>query len=70
MGVTAEGAGMSELVEVMLSVNGQNYALRLEPRCTLLDAIRGESPQDLLSGFVADSPLEESGFEPLVPLTP
>jgi carbon-monoxide dehydrogenase small subunit len=31
---------MSEPVEVALSVNGRNYALRMEPRRTLLDAIR------------------------------
>ena len=33
---------MSELVDVSLTVNGQPYALRLEPRRTLLDAIRDE----------------------------
>ena len=33
---------MSELVEVTLSINGRDYALRLEPRRTLLDAIREE----------------------------
>jgi carbon-monoxide dehydrogenase small subunit len=31
---------MSEPVEITLSVNSRNYALRLEPRRTLLDAIR------------------------------
>ena len=31
---------MSEPVEITLSVNGRDYALRLEPRRTLLDAIR------------------------------
>jgi carbon-monoxide dehydrogenase small subunit len=31
---------MSEPIEITLSVNGQDYALRLEPRRTLLDAIR------------------------------
>jgi carbon-monoxide dehydrogenase small subunit len=31
---------MSEPVEVTLSINGRDYALRLEPRRTLLDAIR------------------------------
>jgi aerobic carbon-monoxide dehydrogenase small subunit len=31
---------MSEPVEITLSVNGRNYELRLEPRRTLLDAIR------------------------------
>ena len=33
---------MTELVDVALSVNGRRYALRLEPRRTLLDAIRDE----------------------------
>jgi len=33
---------MTELVDVALSVNGRSYALRLEPRRTLLDAIRDE----------------------------
>ncbi len=33
---------MTELVDVALSVNGQSYALRIEPRRTLLDAIRDE----------------------------
>jgi carbon-monoxide dehydrogenase small subunit len=33
---------MSELVDVSLTVNGQPYALRVEPRRTLLDAIRDE----------------------------
>ncbi len=33
---------MTELVDVALSVNGRGYALRLEPRRTLLDAIRDE----------------------------
>ena len=33
---------MSEPVEITLSVNGRNYALRLEPRRTLLDAIRDD----------------------------
>src|SRR5882672_8941603 len=33
---------MSELVDVTLNVNGQPYALRVEPRRTLLDAIRDE----------------------------
>lgn len=33
---------MSEPIEVTLSVNGQDYPLRLEPRRTLLDAIREE----------------------------
>ena len=31
---------MSEPVDITLSVNGRDYALRLEPRRTLLDAIR------------------------------
>ena len=31
---------MTELVEVALTVNGRSYALRLEPRRTLLDAVR------------------------------
>ena len=31
---------MSELVDVRLSVNGHSFLLRLEPRRTLLDAIR------------------------------
>ncbi len=33
---------MSGQVDVTLSVNGRRYALRLEPRRTLLDAIRDE----------------------------
>ena len=33
---------MSGPVEVTLSINGRNYPLRLEPRRTLLDAIREE----------------------------
>ncbi len=33
---------MSKLVDVTLTVNGQPYALRVEPRRTLLDAIRDE----------------------------
>src|SRR4030095_3676672 len=33
---------MSEPVDVTLSVNGRDYALRLEPRRTLLDTIREE----------------------------
>jgi len=33
---------MTELVDVTLTVNGRSYALRLEPRRTLLDAIRDE----------------------------
>jgi carbon-monoxide dehydrogenase small subunit len=33
---------MTELVEMTLSVNGRSYALRLEPRRTLLDAIRDD----------------------------
>ena len=33
---------MSELVDVRLTVNGRSFALRLEPRRTLLDAIRDE----------------------------
>ena len=33
---------MSELLDVTLNVNGQPYALRVEPRRTLLDAIRDE----------------------------
>ncbi len=33
---------MSEPVEVTLSINGRDYPLRLEPRRTLLDAMRDE----------------------------
>ena len=33
---------MSDTVDVTLSVNGRDYPLRLEPRRTLLDAIREE----------------------------
>jgi aerobic carbon-monoxide dehydrogenase small subunit len=33
---------MSEPVEITLNVNGRDYLLRLEPRRTLLDAIREE----------------------------
>jgi carbon-monoxide dehydrogenase small subunit len=33
---------MTERVDITLSINGRGYPLRLEPRCTLLDAIREE----------------------------
>jgi aerobic-type carbon monoxide dehydrogenase small subunit (CoxS/CutS family) len=33
---------MTELVDVVLRVSGRSYALRVEPRRTLLDAIRDE----------------------------
>ena len=33
---------MTEFVDLTLNVNGRSYALRLEPRRTLLDAIRDE----------------------------
>lgn len=33
---------MSDIVDLMLTVNGRRYALRLEPRRTLLDAIRDD----------------------------
>jgi carbon-monoxide dehydrogenase small subunit len=33
---------MTEPIDVRLTVNGRNYALRLEPRRTLLDALREE----------------------------
>src|SRR5258708_25476978 len=33
---------MTALVDVTLNVNGRSHALRLEPRRTLLDAIRDE----------------------------
>jgi carbon-monoxide dehydrogenase small subunit len=33
---------MSEVLDITLTVNGRAYALRLEPRRTLLDAIRDE----------------------------
>ena len=33
---------MSDAVDVTLTINGRNYPLRLEPRRTLLDAIRDE----------------------------
>ena len=33
---------MSEIADITLTVNGRGYAMRLEPRRTLLDAIRGE----------------------------
>jgi carbon-monoxide dehydrogenase small subunit len=33
---------MSEVLDIELLVNGRNYPLRLEPRRTLLDAIRDE----------------------------
>jgi carbon-monoxide dehydrogenase small subunit len=33
---------MSALVDVILDINGRRYALRLEPRRTLVDAIRDE----------------------------
>ena len=35
-------AGMSDLADVTLNINGRDYPLRLEPRRTLLDAIRDE----------------------------
>ncbi len=34
--------GVSELANVSLNINGQTYTLELEPRRTLLDAIRDE----------------------------
>jgi carbon-monoxide dehydrogenase small subunit len=40
--VGPEKPGMSELENVTLIINGQTYTLRLEPRRTLLDAIREE----------------------------
>ena len=33
---------MSEIADIALTVNGRGYAMRLEPRRTLLDAIRDE----------------------------
>jgi len=33
---------MSDLLDITLLINGRNYPLRLEPRRTLLDAIRNE----------------------------
>jgi aerobic carbon-monoxide dehydrogenase small subunit len=33
---------MSDLLDITLLINGRNYPLRLEPRRTLLDAIRDE----------------------------
>jgi carbon-monoxide dehydrogenase small subunit len=33
---------MSEIADITLTVNGRGYAMRLEPRRTLLDAIRDE----------------------------
>ena len=33
---------MNELLDIKLLINGQNYPLRLEPRRTLLDALRDE----------------------------
>ena len=33
---------MSELLDIKLLINGQSHALRLEPRRTLLDALRDE----------------------------
>jgi carbon-monoxide dehydrogenase small subunit len=33
---------MSELANVTLAINGQTYTLQLEPRRTLVDAIREE----------------------------
>src|SRR5207302_1246676 len=39
---TSGSAAMSELTNVTLSINGRTYPLRLEPRRTLLDAIRDE----------------------------
>ena len=33
---------MTELVDVTLNINGRSYALRVEPRRTLLDGIRDE----------------------------
>jgi carbon-monoxide dehydrogenase small subunit len=31
---------MNEKIDIQLSVNGRDYAIRVEPRCTLVDAIR------------------------------
>ena len=33
---------MNEVLDITLIINGQNYPLRVEPRRTLLDAIRDE----------------------------
>ena len=36
---------MSEKLEITLSINGRNHAIRVEPRRTLVDAIRDECGQ-------------------------
>jgi len=33
---------MNEKVDIRLNVNGRDYAIRVEPRCTLVDAIRDQ----------------------------
>jgi len=40
VGSTTPGAGTSGSVKVNLKINGKNYALDLDPRVTLLDALR------------------------------
>ncbi len=35
---------MNEKVEITLTINGRNYPIRVEPRRTLVDALRDEDP--------------------------
>ena len=41
-GPQGSGASGSDMVDVTLEVNGRKHALRLEPRVSLLDAVREE----------------------------
>jgi carbon-monoxide dehydrogenase small subunit len=36
---------MNEKIDISLSVNGRDYSIRVEPRCTLVDAIRDHCGQ-------------------------
>jgi len=36
---------MNEKIDIKLTINGHNYSVRVEPRCTLVDAIRDECGQ-------------------------
>src|SRR5712691_6824620 len=42
---TALGAFMTEKLDITLNINGRDYAIRVEPRKTLVDAIRDECGQ-------------------------
>jgi aerobic carbon-monoxide dehydrogenase small subunit len=41
----AEAPGMNQKVEITLNINGRDYSVRVEPRKTLVDAIRDECGQ-------------------------